>query len=232
MAEDRRRAGNGAVALHRLDHVLAAIAPLALLIRTGGIAIAAAIAQYVIALVITYLLALIVDALAPSFGGTKDFIASLKLIAYSATRRLGRRDLPAARRHDRRPDRPPRGDLRLVHVLSGRAGAEKMPAGKGRRLHDRRRAVRHRAGDRARRRADVRHVRRRDDRCGIRNDALTGAEQAGSASAYDVRPCRSDWCRATARRCAPSRTDARAASAAAGAGSARARSARGDRPRA
>ncbi len=31
------------------------------------------------------MLALIVDALAPSFGGTKDFIASLKLTAYSYT---------------------------------------------------------------------------------------------------------------------------------------------------
>ena len=42
----------------------------------------------------------------------------------------------------RGPDRAHCGDLRLVHVLSGRAGAEEMPAGKGRRLHDRRRAVR------------------------------------------------------------------------------------------
>ena len=44
-----------------------------------------AIAQYVLALIITFVLALIVDALAPSFGGTKDFIASLKLTAYSYT---------------------------------------------------------------------------------------------------------------------------------------------------
>ena len=141
--------------------VLAAIAPLALLIRTGGVAIAAAIAHYAIALVITYLMALIVDTLAPTFNGTKDFTQSLKLVAYSLHGALGRRVLPAARRHDRRPDRHPRRDLRLVYVLSGRAGAEEMPAGKGRCLHDRRRAVRDRAGDRARRRTDVRHVRRR-----------------------------------------------------------------------
>ena len=63
--------------------ILAAIAPL--LIRSGGAAIAVAIAQYVVALVITYLIALIVDALAPTFGGTKDFTQSLKLVAYSYT---------------------------------------------------------------------------------------------------------------------------------------------------
>ena len=65
--------------------ILAAIAPIALLIRSGGVAIAAALAQYVVALVITYLLALIVDALAPTFNGTKDFTQSLKLVAYSYT---------------------------------------------------------------------------------------------------------------------------------------------------
>jgi Yip1 domain len=65
--------------------VLAAIAPLALLISTGGVAIAAAVAHYVIALVITYLMALIVDTLAPTFNGTKDFTQSLKLVAYSYT---------------------------------------------------------------------------------------------------------------------------------------------------
>ena len=65
--------------------VLAAIAPLALLIRTGGVAIAAAVAHYAIALAITYLMALIVDTLAPTFNGTKDFTQSLKLVAYSYT---------------------------------------------------------------------------------------------------------------------------------------------------
>ena len=44
-----------------------------------------AIAQYVLALISTFVLALIVDWLAPTFGGSKDFIASLKLIAYSYT---------------------------------------------------------------------------------------------------------------------------------------------------
>lgn len=65
--------------------ILAAIAPLALLIRTGGVAIGVAIAHYAVALVITYLMALIVDALAPTFNGTKDFTQSLKLVAYSYT---------------------------------------------------------------------------------------------------------------------------------------------------
>ncbi|HEY2863094.1 MAG TPA: Yip1 family protein [Casimicrobiaceae bacterium] len=65
--------------------ILAAIAPLALLIRTGGVAIAVAIAHYAVALAITYLMALIVDALAPTFNGTRDFTQSLKLVAYSYT---------------------------------------------------------------------------------------------------------------------------------------------------
>ena len=63
--------------------ILAAIGPIALLLATHSIQIA--IAQYVLSLIITFVLALIVDALAPSFGGTKDFIASLKLTAYSYT---------------------------------------------------------------------------------------------------------------------------------------------------
>ena len=69
--------------------ILAAIGPLAILLRglAGGFlgAVAVAIASYIIALAITFVLALIVDALAPSFGGTKDFVASLKLTAYSYT---------------------------------------------------------------------------------------------------------------------------------------------------
>jgi hypothetical protein len=65
--------------------ILAAIGPIALLIRSGGAAIAVAVAQYAIALVVTYLIALIVDVLAPTFSGTKDFMQSLKLVAYSYT---------------------------------------------------------------------------------------------------------------------------------------------------
>jgi len=44
-----------------------------------------ALAQYVLSLITTFVLAVIVDALAPTFGGTKDFVASLKLVAYSYT---------------------------------------------------------------------------------------------------------------------------------------------------
>jgi hypothetical protein len=65
--------------------ILAAIGPLAILIRSGGTAIVAAVVQYVLALVVTFLLALIVDALATTFGGQKDFVQSLKLTAYSYT---------------------------------------------------------------------------------------------------------------------------------------------------
>lgn len=63
--------------------ILAAIGPLALLVSLHSIQLA--IAQYVLSLIVTFLLALIVDSLAPSFGGAKDFVASLKLTAYSYT---------------------------------------------------------------------------------------------------------------------------------------------------
>src|SRR3954463_4747239 len=44
-----------------------------------------AIVQYALSLVSVYLLALIIEALAPSFGGTKDRLAAFKLVAYSMT---------------------------------------------------------------------------------------------------------------------------------------------------
>lgn len=40
---------------------------------------------YLLSLVMVYVLALIVDALAPTFGGTKNRIAALKVVAYSMT---------------------------------------------------------------------------------------------------------------------------------------------------
>ena len=55
--------------------ILAAIGPLAMLTALGGLGLGVHVA----------VLALIVDLLASSFGGTKDFVASLKLVAYSLT---------------------------------------------------------------------------------------------------------------------------------------------------
>lgn len=69
--------------------ILAAIGPLATLVGFADLGIAwsvrLAVGSYVIALVITFVLAMIVDVLAPSFGGQKDFVAALKLTAYSYT---------------------------------------------------------------------------------------------------------------------------------------------------
>ena len=67
--------------------ILAAIGPVALALRFGivGAGITFAIANYVVSLAVVYLLALLVDALAPSFGGEKNFIRSLQLVAYSLT---------------------------------------------------------------------------------------------------------------------------------------------------
>ena len=65
--------------------ILAAIGPLAMAIRGGMLMLPVAVFTYVVALAVTFLLAFIVDALAPSFGGEKNFTQSLKLAAYSHT---------------------------------------------------------------------------------------------------------------------------------------------------
>jgi hypothetical protein len=44
-----------------------------------------AIVSYILAFVGVYVMALIIDALAPSFGGRKDFASALKLVVYSST---------------------------------------------------------------------------------------------------------------------------------------------------
>ena len=65
---------------------LAAIPALALLIGTFGLfGIRYAIRNYVISLVMTFVGALIVDALAPTFGGQKNQAQALKTVAYSST---------------------------------------------------------------------------------------------------------------------------------------------------
>ena len=44
-----------------------------------------AIISYILAFVGVYVMALIIDALAPSFGGRKDFASAMKLVVYSST---------------------------------------------------------------------------------------------------------------------------------------------------
>jgi len=70
--------------------ILAAIGPLTLVLLSmtfGGLGfgLRAAVAAYVNSLIAVALLAAVVDVLAPSFGGSKDFMRSLKLVAYSFT---------------------------------------------------------------------------------------------------------------------------------------------------
>lgn len=50
-----------------------------------GFGVGAAILGYVLALVMVYVVAMIADVLAPSFDGEKNFLQSLKLVAYSMT---------------------------------------------------------------------------------------------------------------------------------------------------
>ena len=69
--------------------ILAAIGPIALLIRSMAmgqfIEILTCLIAYLVALGARYVMALIVDVLAPTFGGEKNFMQSLKLTAYSYT---------------------------------------------------------------------------------------------------------------------------------------------------
>jgi len=76
--------------------ILAAIGPLAGLIgqQVFGIygykppmmySVTMAVLTYVLALVSVYVSSLVIDALAPSFGGTKDHLKAFKVAAYSAT---------------------------------------------------------------------------------------------------------------------------------------------------
>jgi hypothetical protein len=69
--------------------ILAAIGPIAVVLRSlafgFGLGIPVAVAMYVITLVTTFIVALIVDAIAPMFGGEKNIVGSLKLVAYSLT---------------------------------------------------------------------------------------------------------------------------------------------------
>ena len=50
-----------------------------------GTAVTSAVVTYVLSLIGVYLLALIIDGLAPTFGGSKDQIQALKTAAYSST---------------------------------------------------------------------------------------------------------------------------------------------------
>ncbi len=76
--------------------ILAAIPPVCMLIGLllfgmpyfafpMGYIIAQAVLSYIMALAGCYVLALIIDALAPSFGGTKDMVKAFKVAAYSST---------------------------------------------------------------------------------------------------------------------------------------------------
>ena len=69
--------------------ILAAIGPVAILVAFGalggGFGVGTAVFAYIHSLVGVAILALIVDVLAPSFGGTKDYVAAMKLVAYSFT---------------------------------------------------------------------------------------------------------------------------------------------------
>ena len=70
--------------------ILAAIGPIATIVGIGitfgfAFSIRLAIASYVVMLLMVAIVALIVDLLAPHFGGSKDFVSALKLAAFAYT---------------------------------------------------------------------------------------------------------------------------------------------------
>lgn len=70
--------------------ILAAIPAIAglvgmIFVHFGLMAAGSAIVQYILNLIMVFLVALLIDALAPTFGGQKSQINALKLVAYSAT---------------------------------------------------------------------------------------------------------------------------------------------------
>jgi len=69
--------------------ILAAIGPLASLVSLAviglGFGVGAAVVAYLYSLVGVAIVALIADLLAPTFGGTRNYVAAVKLVAYSLT---------------------------------------------------------------------------------------------------------------------------------------------------
>jgi hypothetical protein len=70
-----------------IGHVVVGVPiPLVGTVRLGiGSALGAAIVHFVLTFVAVFVIALIVDALAPTFGGTRDPLRALKVTAYSLT---------------------------------------------------------------------------------------------------------------------------------------------------
>jgi Yip1 domain len=75
-----------AVKLFLTFSVIGVSMPFAGYYRTGLVAgLTSAVTTYVLALIGTFVVAFIVDALAPTFGGQKDRVQALKVVAYSYT---------------------------------------------------------------------------------------------------------------------------------------------------
>jgi hypothetical protein len=110
--------------------------------RVGVVSgLAGAIVQYILTFVIVYVMALIIDGLAPTFGGIKSQPSALKLAVYSMTPVLARRNLLAHSR-PRRTGHP--RPLWPLHLLARRADPDEDAGGQVDRLHGRGGGVRHR----------------------------------------------------------------------------------------
>jgi hypothetical protein len=65
--------------------MVASFGPVAMLLKSMGASMFLAVFTYAFTFFEVFMLALTVDVLAPSFGGERNFVQSLKLVAYSFT---------------------------------------------------------------------------------------------------------------------------------------------------
>ncbi len=93
-----------------------------------GAGLSGMVLSYALSLVQVYLIALIVDALAPTFGAQKSQIQALKLAAYAFTAAWVA-GIAANRSVDRRAARAGGRHLQHLSVLSGPAQRDEVPTG-------------------------------------------------------------------------------------------------------
>jgi hypothetical protein len=136
---------------------------------------------YLLSLAIVYVLALIVNALAPTFGGTKDMVAALKVVAYGSTAGF------VGGVFSLLPSLSWLGLLASFYsiylIYTGLPVLMRCPPEKGRRLHRRRRRLRHRRDDRSRRGVVALHQR---GPMGFGTSTVGGPTLPGAAGGGDI----------------------------------------------
>ena len=144
--------------------------------------IISAVVAYALSLVLVYVMALIVNALAPSFDGQKDPVQALKAVAYSLHGQLGRRRRRDHSRH-RLADCAARRHLRDLPAVSRPVADDEVAQREVGRLHRGQHHHRHRARlDHCRHRRQHRRHRCGDERC-LQQQRMSAAAAASPSTA-------------------------------------------------